>query len=77
MFFVPLGMGERGCVGRGNKDKEKKAEMGSRFMLRIGNEVIYAAEILKNPNECQVAISRELIRENFNILYSEWKTGKT
>lgn len=59
------------------KDKEKKAEMGSRFMLRIGNEVIYAAEILKNPNECQVAISRELIRENFNILYSEWKTGKT
>ena len=25
MFFVPLGMGERGCVGRGNKEKEKKA----------------------------------------------------
>lgn len=54
-----------------------QADTGNRFVLIRTQETIFAAEILVQTENFPLPISRELLRENFSIIYSEWITGET
>lgn len=59
------------------ENRREQATAGKRFVLLRTQEIIYSAEILVEQDDFPLPISRDLLRENFNIIYSEWITGET
>lgn len=59
------------------ENRGELAAAGDRFVLLRTQETIFAAQILVDPESFPLPISRELLRENFSIIYSEWMTGET
>lgn len=58
-------------------NREERASSGRRFILRHEEDKIYASAILPAADsDFRLNVSRDMIRENFNILYSEWITGE-
>lgn len=53
-----------------------RAKREGRFILRREDEVIYAAELLSNETQWEHYPSQEYIKNNFNLIYSEWVTGQ-
>ncbi|NLL39547.1 MAG: VCBS repeat-containing protein [Clostridiales bacterium] len=53
-----------------------RAAMEGRFILRREDEVIYAAELLDIETQWEHYPSKEYIRSNFDLIYSEWVTGQ-
>lgn len=58
------------------ENRQDRAEMGERFILRREDEVIYAAELLDLDFDWEYYPGEEYIKENFNLIYSEWITGQ-
>jgi hypothetical protein len=58
-------------------NRAERASYSSRFVLLAEEETIYAASIKVNESSFELPISQDLIRSNFNIIYSEWITGET
>lgn len=52
----------------------ERASASGRFTLLVSEETIYAAKII---TEDALSISREMLKANFGIIYSEWVTGET
>ena len=56
-------------------NKRELASLSGRFRLLSRADVIYAAEILVDADRYEFDISEATIRENFEIIYSDWSTG--
>ena len=54
--------------------REERASVGGRFMLSRSEETVYAARIL---TEDALPVSRQMLIDNFGLIYSEWITGET
>ena len=54
--------------------REERASVGGRFMLSRSEETVYAARIL---TEDALPVSRQMLINNFGLIYSEWITGET
>lgn len=53
------------------------ATRGSRQVLRREDEVIYAAELIIGADSWEYVVDYQYLKENFNLIYSEWVTGLT
>lgn len=58
-------------------NKETRAKLEGRFVIREDSEVIYAAEILVDNTQWELAMTEEDVKSNFSIIYSEWVSGLT
>ncbi len=58
-------------------NREERASAGERFVLLEEEETVYAARIFVNPDNFPLPISRELLKDSFGVIYSEWITGQT
>ncbi len=54
--------------------RAERAAAAGRFKLMETEETIYAAKILSTD---ALPVTREILRENFGFIYSEWITGET
>ena len=52
--------------------RDARATKGERFVLYTADETIYAARILAGADA--LGVTEEYVKENFNIIYSEWIT---
>ena len=63
----------------GNNRQDLAAADG-RFILKAEQNTIYAAKILDkgsfSGNDISVSVSKEMVENNFKIIYTEWQTGK-
>ena len=53
------------------------ATRGNRQILRREDEVIYAAELIIDGQSWDYVVDYQYLKENFNLIYSEWVTGLT
>ena len=51
------------------ENRQDRAEVDSRFVLRQDEDAVYAAQLLTDE------LTQEEIRDNFYILYDQWQTG--
>ena len=59
------------------ENRAERATYDGRFILLAEEDTVYAASLLAGPEELDIQLSQELVRENFHIIYSEWITGET
>ncbi len=57
-------------------NRAERAVSGGRFLLQEEEETICSAKILVDASSFELPVSRELVRENFGFIYSEWSTGE-
>ena len=55
-------------------NRAERATAGDRFILLDDEETVYAGRIL---SESALPITREQVKANFGLIYSEWVTGET
>lgn len=53
------------------------AMRGNRQILRREDEVIYAEELIIDEECWEYVVDHQYLKENFNLIYSEWITGLT
>ncbi len=59
------------------ENRAERAASGGRFVLLNGDTTVYSAKLLAEESQIALPISREMLIENFGIIYSEWVTGET
>ncbi len=55
-------------------NRAERAVASGRFILLTAEETVYAARIL---SEDVLPVTRDMLKENFGLIYSEWVTGET
>ncbi len=53
------------------------ATKNGRQVIRREDEVIYAAELIIGADNWDYVVDHQYLKENFNLIYSEWVTGLT
>ncbi len=59
------------------ENKSERAKLSGRFILATESERIFAARILNEKTAETLGVNTQMVKDSFNIIYSEWNTGET
>ncbi|MBR5708720.1 MAG: hypothetical protein IKX41_04985, partial [Oscillospiraceae bacterium] len=59
------------------ENREDRASLDGRTILRTEDEVIYACRILAGAVKLSDELEMSYVRSSFKLIYSEWSTGLT
>ncbi len=57
-------------------NREERAALGERFVLRSEGSTVYAAQLLSSSPGFGMQLSQETVQESFHMIYSDWETGE-
>jgi len=57
-------------------NREERAALTGRFVLRVEGSTIYAAQLLSDAPGYGAQLTEQNVKDRFHMIYSDWETGE-